>query len=104
MLISDKVINQSTDLQKLSVSIQTILGALKKLQDNQEASIRSVQSSYDEQLQTINETLGCYSVLQYASVLLVPQGTRCTSLTSPTTSSSPWPRMEQSLPHLPTLH
>ncbi|XP_052235098.1 uncharacterized protein LOC127847298 [Dreissena polymorpha] len=55
-LISDIVKSQSTDLQQLSVSIQTILKALTKLQDNQEASIQYVQSSYDEQLNKIQET------------------------------------------------
>ncbi|XP_052276295.1 uncharacterized protein LOC127875339 [Dreissena polymorpha] len=55
-LISDKVKGQSTDLQKLSVSIKTILEEIKKNQDNQEASIQYVQSSYDEQLYTIQET------------------------------------------------
>ncbi|KAH3836526.1 hypothetical protein DPMN_109898 [Dreissena polymorpha] len=38
------------------VSIQTILEEIKKLQDYQEASIQYVQSSYDEQLQNIQET------------------------------------------------
>ncbi|XP_052235069.1 uncharacterized protein LOC127847287 isoform X8 [Dreissena polymorpha] len=56
VLISDKVKGQSTDLQKLSVSIKTILEEIKKLQDNQEASIQYVQSSYDEQLHTIQKT------------------------------------------------
>ncbi|KAH3749470.1 hypothetical protein DPMN_183968 [Dreissena polymorpha] len=56
-LISD-VKGQSTDLQHLSVSIQTILKEMQKLQDNQEASIQSVQSSYDEQLRRIQETRG----------------------------------------------
>ncbi|XP_052250498.1 uncharacterized protein LOC127857849 [Dreissena polymorpha] len=55
-LISDKVKGQSTDLQKLSFSIQTILEKIKKLQDNQEASNQFVQSSFDEQLHTIQET------------------------------------------------
>ncbi|XP_052283865.1 uncharacterized protein LOC127880589 isoform X2 [Dreissena polymorpha] len=55
-LISDKVKGQSTDLQKLSVSIKTILEEIKKLQDNQEASIQYVQSSYDKQLHTIQKT------------------------------------------------
>ncbi|KAH3708314.1 E3 ubiquitin-protein ligase TRIM33-like [Dreissena polymorpha] len=55
-LLSDKVKGQSTDLQKLSVSIQTILKEMKKLQENQEASIQQVQISYDEQLHTILET------------------------------------------------
>ncbi|XP_052283874.1 uncharacterized protein LOC127880594 isoform X1 [Dreissena polymorpha] len=55
-LISDKVKGQSTDLQKLSVSIKTILEEIKKLQENQEASIQYVQSSYDEQLYTIQKT------------------------------------------------
>ncbi|XP_052282936.1 uncharacterized protein LOC127879894 isoform X1 [Dreissena polymorpha] len=55
-LISDIVKSQSTDLQQLSVSIQTILKELKKLQDNQEASIQYVQSSYDEQLHKIQNT------------------------------------------------
>ncbi|XP_052234465.1 uncharacterized protein LOC127847013 isoform X5 [Dreissena polymorpha] len=55
-LISDKAKSQSTDLQKLSVSIKTILEKITKLQDNQEASIQYVQSSYDEQLYTIQET------------------------------------------------
>ncbi|XP_052235063.1 uncharacterized protein LOC127847287 isoform X2 [Dreissena polymorpha] len=55
-LISDKVKVQSTDLQKLSVSIKTILEEITKLQNIQEASIQYVQSSYDEQLYTIQET------------------------------------------------
>ncbi|KAH3818822.1 hypothetical protein DPMN_120548 [Dreissena polymorpha] len=55
-LLSDKVKGQSTDLQKLSVSIKTILEEIKKNQDNKEASIQYVQSSYDEQLYTIQET------------------------------------------------
>ncbi|XP_052235067.1 uncharacterized protein LOC127847287 isoform X6 [Dreissena polymorpha] len=54
--ISDKVKVESTDLQKLSVSIKTILEEIKKLEDNQKASIQYVQSSYDEQLYTIQET------------------------------------------------
>ncbi|KAH3754153.1 uncharacterized protein LOC127847097 [Dreissena polymorpha] len=55
-LISDIVKNQSTDLQQLSFSIQRILKKMKRLQDNQDASIQYVQSSYDEQLHTIQET------------------------------------------------
>ncbi|XP_052235084.1 uncharacterized protein LOC127847291 isoform X2 [Dreissena polymorpha] len=55
-LISDIVKSQSTDLQQLSISIQSILKEMKKLQDSQEASIQSVQSSYDEQLRRIEET------------------------------------------------
>ncbi|KAH3749063.1 uncharacterized protein LOC127847288 [Dreissena polymorpha] len=55
-LISDKVKGQSTDLQKLSVSIKSVLEEIKKLQDNQEASIQYVQSSFDEQLHTIQNT------------------------------------------------
>ncbi|XP_052283861.1 uncharacterized protein LOC127880588 isoform X1 [Dreissena polymorpha] len=54
--ISDKVKVQSTDFQKLSVSIKTILEEINKLEDNQKASIQYVQSSYDEQLYTIQET------------------------------------------------
>ncbi|XP_052255544.1 uncharacterized protein LOC127861182 [Dreissena polymorpha] len=56
MLLSDLVKNTSTDLKQVSVTIQTTLAELKKLQDNQEASIQSVQSSYDEQLRKIQET------------------------------------------------
>ncbi|XP_052236642.1 uncharacterized protein LOC127848303 [Dreissena polymorpha] len=56
VLISELVKKNSTDLKKLSVSIQTILGEMKELQDKQEASILSAQSSYDEQLQKIQET------------------------------------------------
>ncbi|KAH3701939.1 hypothetical protein DPMN_076937 [Dreissena polymorpha] len=56
MLLSDLVKSTSTDLNKVSVTIQTTLAKLKKLQDNQEASIISVQSSYDEQLHKIQET------------------------------------------------
>ncbi|KAH3804918.1 uncharacterized protein LOC127835147 [Dreissena polymorpha] len=56
MLLSDLVKNTSTDLKQVSVTIQTTLAKLKKLQDNQEASIHSVQSSYDEQLHKIQET------------------------------------------------
>ncbi|KAH3702504.1 hypothetical protein DPMN_077527 [Dreissena polymorpha] len=56
MLLSDLVKNTSTDLKQVSVTIQTTLAELKKLQDNQEASIQSVQSSYDEQLHKIQET------------------------------------------------
>ncbi|KAH3749124.1 hypothetical protein DPMN_183615 [Dreissena polymorpha] len=55
-LISDIVKSQSTNLQQLSVYIQTILKEMKKLQDSQDASIQSVQSSYDEQLHTIQKT------------------------------------------------
>ncbi|KAH3819383.1 uncharacterized protein LOC127881775 [Dreissena polymorpha] len=55
-LISEKVKSQSTDLQQLSVSIQSILEQMKKLQDKQKASMRSLQSSFDEQLHTIQET------------------------------------------------
>ncbi|XP_052235087.1 uncharacterized protein LOC127847292 isoform X2 [Dreissena polymorpha] len=54
--ISDIIKSQSKDLQQLSVFNETILKELKKLQDDQEASIRSVQSSYDEQLHKIQET------------------------------------------------
>ncbi|XP_052237008.1 uncharacterized protein LOC127848538 isoform X2 [Dreissena polymorpha] len=54
--ISDIVKSQSTDLHQLSVSIQTILKEMKELQDNQEASIQAVQSSYDQQLHTIHKT------------------------------------------------
>ncbi|KAH3696640.1 hypothetical protein DPMN_084116 [Dreissena polymorpha] len=54
-LISDYVKNNSTDLQQMSVKIQTILEEIKKLQDN-EASIRSVHSSYDAQLNKIQAT------------------------------------------------
>ncbi|KAH3701943.1 hypothetical protein DPMN_076941 [Dreissena polymorpha] len=56
MLLSDLVKNTSTDLKQVSVTIQTTLAELKKLQDNQEASVRSVKISYDEQLQKIQET------------------------------------------------
>ncbi|KAH3836043.1 hypothetical protein DPMN_109412 [Dreissena polymorpha] len=56
MLLSDLVKNTSTDLKQVSVTIQTTLAELKKLQDNQEASIQSVQSSNDEQLHKIQET------------------------------------------------
>ncbi|KAH3816367.1 hypothetical protein DPMN_117883 [Dreissena polymorpha] len=56
MLLSDLVKNTSTDLKQVSVTIQTTLAELKKLQDNQEASIKSVQSSYDEQLHKIQES------------------------------------------------
>ncbi|XP_052258438.1 uncharacterized protein LOC127863115 isoform X2 [Dreissena polymorpha] len=56
MLLSDLVENTSTDLKQISVTIQTTLAEMKKLQDNQEASIQSVQSSYDEQLHKIQET------------------------------------------------
>ncbi|XP_052248814.1 uncharacterized protein LOC127856561 isoform X1 [Dreissena polymorpha] len=56
ILLSDLVQNTSTDLKQVSVTIQTSLAELKKLQDNQEASIQSVQISYDEQLQKIQET------------------------------------------------
>ncbi|KAH3703827.1 uncharacterized protein LOC127860222 [Dreissena polymorpha] len=54
--ISELVKSRNTDLQKLSLSILTILEEMKELQGNQEASIRYVQSSYDEQLLTIQET------------------------------------------------
>ncbi|XP_052235099.1 uncharacterized protein LOC127847299 [Dreissena polymorpha] len=54
-LISDIVKSQSTDLQQLSISIQTILKEMKELQDNQEASIHYVQSSYDKQLSRIRK-------------------------------------------------
>ncbi|KAH3733840.1 hypothetical protein DPMN_040277 [Dreissena polymorpha] len=56
MLLSDLVKNTCTDLKQVSVTIQTTLAELKKLQDKQEASIRSVQISYDEQLHKIQET------------------------------------------------
>ncbi|KAH3752445.1 uncharacterized protein LOC127846926 [Dreissena polymorpha] len=55
-LLSDLVKKNSTDLKKLLVTIQTILGEIKILQDKQNASMRSVQSSYDEQLTKIQET------------------------------------------------
>ncbi|KAH3749814.1 uncharacterized protein LOC127848194 isoform X2 [Dreissena polymorpha] len=55
-LISDIVKIQSTDLKKLSVSIQTILEEMRKLQGNQEASLKYMQNSFDEQLQKIHET------------------------------------------------
>ncbi|KAH3749414.1 uncharacterized protein LOC127847627 isoform X1 [Dreissena polymorpha] len=55
-LISDIVKIQSTDLKKLSVSIQTILEEMRKLQGNQEASLQYLQNSFDEQLQKIHET------------------------------------------------
>ncbi|KAH3813863.1 hypothetical protein DPMN_142333 [Dreissena polymorpha] len=48
-----QVKSQSADL---SVSIQIILEEMKKLQDKQEARFWSVQSSYDEQLNMIQET------------------------------------------------
>lgn len=53
--ISDYVI-YNTDLQQQSECIQTVLEEMKKLQDNHEASIRSVQSSYNKQLHRIHET------------------------------------------------
>ncbi|KAH3768989.1 uncharacterized protein LOC127846517 [Dreissena polymorpha] len=56
MLLSALLKNTSIDLKQVSVTIQTTLAKLKELQDNQEASIRSVQSSYDEQLHKIQET------------------------------------------------
>ncbi|KAH3739321.1 hypothetical protein DPMN_045971 [Dreissena polymorpha] len=56
MLLSDLVKNTSTDLKKVSVTIQTTLVELKKLQDNPEVSIQYVQISYDEQLHKIQET------------------------------------------------
>ncbi|KAH3796475.1 uncharacterized protein LOC127836932 [Dreissena polymorpha] len=56
MLLTDMVKNTSTDLKQVLVTIQTTLAELRKLQDNQEASIQSVQSSYDEQLHKIQET------------------------------------------------
>ncbi|KAH3749182.1 hypothetical protein DPMN_183673 [Dreissena polymorpha] len=55
-LISDIVKIQSTDLKKLSVSIQTILEEMRKLQGNQEANLQYMQNSFDEQLQKIHET------------------------------------------------
>ncbi|KAH3749810.1 uncharacterized protein LOC127848195 [Dreissena polymorpha] len=55
-LISDIVKIQSTDLKKLSDSIQTILEEMRKLQCNQEASLQYVHNSFDEQLQKIHET------------------------------------------------
>ncbi|KAH3702470.1 uncharacterized protein LOC127861184 [Dreissena polymorpha] len=56
MLLTDLVKNTSTDLKQVLVTIQTTVAELKKLQDNQEASIQSVQSSYDEQLHKIQVT------------------------------------------------
>ncbi|XP_052255547.1 uncharacterized protein LOC127861185 isoform X1 [Dreissena polymorpha] len=56
MLLTDLVKNTSTDLKQVLVTIQTTLAELRKLQDNQEASIQSVQSTYDEQLHKIQET------------------------------------------------
>ena len=56
MLLSELVKNTSTDLKQVSVTIQTTLAELKELQDNQEASILSVQSSFDEQLHKIQDT------------------------------------------------
>ncbi|XP_052235743.1 uncharacterized protein LOC127847704 [Dreissena polymorpha] len=56
VLLSDLVKNTSTDLKKVSSTIQTTLAELKKLQDSQEAAMKSMQISYDEQLQKIQET------------------------------------------------
>ncbi|KAH3818755.1 uncharacterized protein LOC127830993 [Dreissena polymorpha] len=56
LLLSDMVKKTSTDLKQQSVTIETTLAELKNIQDNQEASIQSVQSSYDEQLHKIQET------------------------------------------------
>ncbi|KAH3824551.1 hypothetical protein DPMN_126388 [Dreissena polymorpha] len=56
MLLSDFGNNTSTDLKHVSDTIQTTLAELKELQNNLEASIQGVQSSFDEQLHKIQET------------------------------------------------
>ncbi|KAH3696632.1 hypothetical protein DPMN_084108 [Dreissena polymorpha] len=55
-LISDYVKYNAIDLQQQSDCIQKILEDMKKLLDNKDASFRSVQSSYEEQVQKIHET------------------------------------------------
>ncbi|KAH3701950.1 uncharacterized protein LOC127861057 [Dreissena polymorpha] len=56
MLLSDLVKITSTDLNQVSVTIQTTLAELKKIQNIQEANIQSVRISYYEQLHKIQET------------------------------------------------
>ncbi|XP_052253210.1 E3 ubiquitin-protein ligase TRIM33-like [Dreissena polymorpha] len=55
ILLSDLVKNTRTDLKQVSVTIQTTLAKLKELQENQEDSIQTLLSSYDEQLHKIQE-------------------------------------------------
>ncbi|KAH3752116.1 hypothetical protein DPMN_186727 [Dreissena polymorpha] len=55
-LVSDIVKTNSTNLNKLLVTIQTILGEMKILRDKQKASMASVQSLYDRQLKIIQKT------------------------------------------------
>ncbi|XP_052252983.1 uncharacterized protein LOC127859520 [Dreissena polymorpha] len=55
ILLSDLVKSTPTDLKQVSVTIQTTLAKLKELQENQEDSIQSLLSSYDEQLHKIQE-------------------------------------------------
>ncbi|KAH3703844.1 hypothetical protein DPMN_078891 [Dreissena polymorpha] len=56
MFLSELVKITSTDLKQLLVTMKTTLAELKELQDNQEAGIRRVQISFDEQLHTIQVT------------------------------------------------
>ncbi|KAH3704140.1 hypothetical protein DPMN_079195 [Dreissena polymorpha] len=55
MLLSELVKTTPTDLKQVSVTIQTTLAKLKDLQENQEDSLQSLLSSYDEQLHKIQE-------------------------------------------------
>ncbi|XP_052220540.1 uncharacterized protein LOC127837456 isoform X1 [Dreissena polymorpha] len=54
-LISDTVKKMSVDMQQLSNSLETILNELNKLKSAQEASIQSVELSWNEKLQEIRD-------------------------------------------------
>ncbi|KAH3702827.1 uncharacterized protein LOC127860666 [Dreissena polymorpha] len=56
ILLSDLVKTSPTDLKQVSVTIHSTLAELMELQNNQESSIRSVQSSFEEQLHKIQES------------------------------------------------
>ncbi|XP_052268724.1 uncharacterized protein LOC127870107 [Dreissena polymorpha] len=47
-LISELTNSQPTDLQGLSVELETVMGGIKSLQINQEASVQSLQRTYKE--------------------------------------------------------
>ncbi|KAH3821723.1 hypothetical protein DPMN_123490, partial [Dreissena polymorpha] len=47
--ISELTNSQPTGLQGLSVELETVLGEIKTLQISQEASIQSLQRTYNEQ-------------------------------------------------------
>ncbi|XP_052277516.1 uncharacterized protein LOC127876378 [Dreissena polymorpha] len=56
ILISGSVKEPLPDLQQLSRKIQTILETLKKLENNWNTSMHTLQASYDEQLHQIRDT------------------------------------------------